>query len=633
MTSVNEYGLNTVINTQEFENNVVVKECPTVGRSLVAKRALIPGDVVLVENPLIKYRLKPECRSSASPYYSKKLWKEMLAIVKQEEGEELEKQEEQEETEEEEKEEDNYSDDYSDDYSSDEESDDEAEVVDQDSDFCPGVPAAMLAYLDINPPQQQYNKVRKQNVYEKSDFDFFYYPEESDWLNHDTVKLIHSAAEKVVASQSLYQHVDAKELAHFVLKIYSNAHTVSIPHSRTESTHKLKQGRREMYKSKFGDSATFWGDEPVEQGSKPTIALLRWGSKFAHSCSPNMFLQFEPSRNAMVFTVIKPLAAGDILSFSYLPEDDSTVGGLVCGTTINRQAKLEKYKFFKCACERCMDWDWSRGVVCKDCKEPVNYRDQNGEWTCFSCDNKASDNDIVFIGDREDNVQQMIMGFASRINGNKPMSESMMRMMEPYLDDLLEPAAEKNLDPVPRNHWTYGFIHSLLAVYHLSLFPQSFGKGLASQLGLTVKGLEEALVYIEFLENTIRTHKQKTCQGNPMAAFFAGWRILSIVIDLVMSSTENKYANVKYERDSDDSDNEEEDTVQQRQDPVNTEPVLIPMDNQWIVPVKKIADIVSKQWSPLVEQVFAGKQSPVIHDMLNQIKLFVERIEKTSNSD
>jgi hypothetical protein len=347
-----------------------------------------------------------------------------------------------------------------------------------------------------------------------------------------------------------------------------------------------------------------------------------------------MFLQFEPSRDAMVFTVIKPLAAGDILSFSYLPEDDSTVGGLVCGTTVHRQAKLEKFKFFKCACERCMDWDWSRGIVCKECKEPVNYRNHDDEWTCFSCDNKTSDANVSFTGDREANVQQMIMGFASRINGNKAMNEGMMRMMEPYIDDLLEPAPEKNLEPVPRNHWTYGFIHSLLAVYHLSLFPQSFGKGLASQLGLTVKGLEEALVYIEFLENTIRTHKQKTCQGNPMAAFFAGWRILSIVIDLVMSSTENKYANVKYEKeDSDDSDKEEEEEAPKQEEQISTEPVLIPMDKEWVAPVKKIADIVNKQWTPLIEQVFAGKQSPVIHDMLNQIKQFVDRIEATSSSD
>ncbi|KAG1093053.1 hypothetical protein G6F42_019044 [Rhizopus arrhizus] len=246
------------------------------------------------------------------------------------------------------------------------------------------------------------------------------------------------------------------------------------------------------------------------------------------------------------------------------------------------------------------------------------------------------------------------MGFVARIHGRRRMNEGMMRMLEPYLLDLLNPAPEKNEVAVPKNHWTHGVIHSLLASYHLALFPQSFGKGLAAQLGLTVQGLEEALVYIEFLNNTIRTHPTSingsASHGNLMAAFFAGWRILTLVIDLVMDSTEDKYANVVYERDSDsdvdsdDSDDEGEnksaptpatsthtDTANSTEES-SSEAVLIPLNQEWVAPLTKISEIVNNEWIPLVEQVFTSHQSVVVQDMITQIKSFDDRIKKTTPS-
>lgn len=630
MSSVDQYNLITVINKEEFRNTVEVKECPIVGRSLVAKKALSPGDVVLVEKPLIQYDLKPTCRSNKSPYYSKKLWNNMVSIVHEYE-EPVEKQAEV-PTEEKEDEDD---DDSYDGYSSEEDSDEEEEV-NTDSDFCPGVPAAIFAYLDIHPPTNAYNQVRRRKTYEGDDFDFFYYPDTDNWLEHKTVDLIHKVCQRIVDTETLFAHVDAIQLASFVLKIYSNAHTVSLPRARETPTHTHKRYRRDLYKDKFEDNDTCWGEDAVEAPNTPTIALLRWGSKFAHSCSPNMFLRFEPARNAMVFTVVRPLAVGDILSFSYLPEDDLTVGGLICGTTVDRQAKLEKFKFFTCACERCTDWDWSRGVQCQDCQQPDMYCRQ-GTWTCFSCENHTT---LApgFIGEKEKSVQRMMMGFASRVYGNRRMNQAMMRMLEPYLTNLLEPKDDNMTEAVPKNHWTYSMIHSLLATYHLTLFPQSFGKGLASQLGLLQKGLEEALVYLEFLNTKIRTHgnAKSTSQGNPMAAFFAGWRMLTIVIDLVMDTTENKYAHVVYERDdsdSDDSDSEEsvkepeQVVVKEQEEP--KEPELTSLPKDWVAPVSKIAEMISKEWIPLIEQVFQSHESVVVEDMLTQIKAFHERVQKT----
>ncbi|KAG1087572.1 hypothetical protein G6F42_020558 [Rhizopus arrhizus] len=167
MTSVDQLGIQTVINKEEFSSNVVVEDCPVVGRSLVANRPLVPGDVVLVEEPLIKYDLKPACRSTKSPYYSKKLWNMLNSMVHDEEEDKFQQQhqveQEKDETEDSCDDDNDNNDSY--DYTSDETDDDddeeeeEEEEINPDSDFCPGVPAAIIAYLDIHPPTKQFSNI------------------------------------------------------------------------------------------------------------------------------------------------------------------------------------------------------------------------------------------------------------------------------------------------------------------------------------------------------------------------------------------------------------------------------------------------------------------------------------------
>lgn len=597
MTSVQDLGLSTVVNKEHFQNSVVIKECPVVGRSLVTKKSLVPGDIVLVEEPLIKYRLNPTCRSSNSPYFTKKLWNNLTTLVQSEEGIEI-----------------NSDDEDKSDYSSDDEEDEEEQESQANSDFCPGVPAAILAYLSICPPSNI--SIRNQHKFNKDDFEFFYYPNEL--VDHKTVQLIRTVTQKVVNSEPLFSHVNPIDLCQFVLKIYANAHTVSLPHTRTQPTHNRKRSRRAFYRSKLGDVTTYWGGHQEDTGKpdQPTIALLRWGSKFAHSCSPNMFLRYEPAQNAMFFTVIRPVKEGEVLSFSYLPEDSSTLGGLLCGSAQDRQAKLEQYKFFTCACERCLDWDWSRGVHCGTCHSGACY--QRGEtWTCFEC--KQEFDQVDFSGEREQKVIHTVMGFVSRVYGGRQLTQNTISMLEPYLMDALD-------TPVPNTHWTFGFIHSLLAAYHLQLFPQSYGKGLASQLGLSHKGLEEALVYIEFLNNTIykHSHPNATSHGNPMTAFFASWKVLTIVMDVVMKSTEDKYAGFTYEKDSDDDQEEERVKTEEVK-----EPVLVPLDKEWVEPLCKLCDIIIKEWVPFIERAFKHHETPVVDDMVQQMKAFYNRIEQT----
>ncbi|KAG0168212.1 hypothetical protein DFQ28_005192 [Apophysomyces sp. BC1034] len=582
---MDQYDLSTIVNKSDFQQIVEFKQCPDVGRSLVAQRQLVPGEIILIEKPLLQYPLQPDCRSSVSPHFSKTLWKELNDLVRQEENggpsnnEEKEKEEEEEEVEEESDEEDEEE--------SDEEDEEEEDQPSASSSFCPGVPAAMLAYLAIAPESQ-------------TQYDFFYYPED---MTHETVKLVHRVAQMAVEKLDAFRQVDPKQLSYFVLKIYGNAHTIAYESTRTQ-THKCRKERQRLsnrsQQQSFCPSAA---SSPRPAVSR--IALLSWGSKFAHSCAPNMFLQYEPATNAMVYTVIRPVAAGELLTFSYLPEDDRSLGGLVCGTRVLRQQKLWQFKFFDCACSRCTDWDWGRGVACDACAGPM-YSGESNSWTCQQCAHQTTDASVKFL-QRESRVQQVISAFAARIYGTEPVGADMIRMIEPYLEDLLCPEDEDDeieQIPIPPHHWTYNVIHSLLATYHLKLFPQSFGKGLASRLGMTSKGLGEAAIYINFLNNTIWAH------GNHAAAFFAGWRLLAIVVDVVLEGTQKK----KFSSGTDSSDDEGEDQFD-----------LVPMPEDWMKPIQSIIHVV-EGWLPLITEVFKSRRSSAVDEALERIHLLKERV-------
>src|SRR5438270_13711776 len=75
----------TIVNKSWFRHAVELKEVDKVGRSLVARCNLQQGNAVLREKPLIQFLLIPHCRSSLSPYHSKRLWNEIVDIVLDEE--------------------------------------------------------------------------------------------------------------------------------------------------------------------------------------------------------------------------------------------------------------------------------------------------------------------------------------------------------------------------------------------------------------------------------------------------------------------------------------------------------------------------------------------------------------------
>ncbi|CAO3609185.1 unnamed protein product [Cunninghamella blakesleeana] len=57
-TDISQYDLDTVVNKDQFASLVELKNCEKVGQSLVAKKDLQPGDIILVETPLLQYGSK-----------------------------------------------------------------------------------------------------------------------------------------------------------------------------------------------------------------------------------------------------------------------------------------------------------------------------------------------------------------------------------------------------------------------------------------------------------------------------------------------------------------------------------------------------------------------------------------------
>jgi len=132
-------------------------------------------------------------------------------------------------------------------------------------------------------------------------------------------------------------------------------------------------------------------------------ALFYLGSKVAHSCEPNCSYTSKIAANCiddndvLVYNAIKPIRAGDIISFSYINPRLSTE---------ERRVILQREKDFFCECSKCSDYDYSRGLKCKvnGCK---GYKyiirphlTSKGKWHCHLCNNE--DEPIEFLKMEDD---------------------------------------------------------------------------------------------------------------------------------------------------------------------------------------------------------------------------------------
>lgn len=120
-------------------------------------------------------------------------------------------------------------------------------------------------------------------------------------------------------------------------------------------------------------------------------AFFTYGSKAAHSCAPNCNYSSKNRQGSLVYYAIRPIKAGDIISFSYL--------NLFGNPTHRRRKALVATKDFFCACAKCSGPDFMNGYPCGAGKKAqkctgVAYCSKKTElsasqWTCNLCGDQA----------------------------------------------------------------------------------------------------------------------------------------------------------------------------------------------------------------------------------------------------
>ncbi|KAG1663211.1 hypothetical protein FOA52_011304 [Chlamydomonas sp. UWO 241] len=145
-------------------------------------------------------------------------------------------------------------------------------------------------------------------------------------------------------------------------------------------------------------------------------ALFVIGSKVEHSCLPNT--SYGSRADQLIYTAVRPIAAGDRISFAYVPTSQQD--------TQERRELLHTTRLFLCACERCEGPDVSRPLPCPACSDGVTLRTLPAEsirssatgdspalqmaqlkkgagatWTCLSCSACATDAEMSAAIEKE----------------------------------------------------------------------------------------------------------------------------------------------------------------------------------------------------------------------------------------
>lgn len=391
----------TLLNADDFFRLTTLQHVSGLGRSLVTRQSVPLGAIILQEQPLLRYQLRPQCRSSASPFFTRDVWTALEHCISESARHEL----------------------------------------------CPGVPTTFLAYLSLTPKQ-------------KDSLDDFYSPD-SAWFDHPTYAAIVKAADVAVESIALFAHERADDLAHFCLKIYSNAHSLSSADGERSECHKKRKKRRRLYAQKHPRQHVHLAPTGSRRVSRDQlyISLFSWASKLAHSCCPNTFVVYDPLKRVLTYRAARDLEEGEVVTFSYLPETIGAAGGLHCGGPKDRDAILWAFKFFHCACERCA---FERSV-----------------------------------DDGRDDPKGVVLKLAGRVMRSDSDAETagVLRAREGELVRLVHKS--------DRTGWIHWQARRLLALYYLHYFPRYFGLGLAQTLGLREKGWANAVEVISILSDLV----------------------------------------------------------------------------------------------------------------------------------
>ena len=119
----------------------------------------------------------------------------------------------------------------------------------------------------------------------------------------------------------------------------------------------------------------------VYRGTHTAIPLF--GSKFAHSCVPNIgYSSLASEDGALEYKMLRPIKKGELVCFSYISD-------LLETPTPERRQLLQETKTFRCHCVRCTGPDYCRSMPCPHClaRVPCRYRSHLDEpyWECSNC--------------------------------------------------------------------------------------------------------------------------------------------------------------------------------------------------------------------------------------------------------
>jgi len=115
--------------------------------------------------------------------------------------------------------------------------------------------------------------------------------------------------------------------------------------------------------------------------SSEKVALFLFGSKVAHSCSPNVTYSSRTSDGKLEYKATRPINAGDMITFPYLDDVWET-------PTHVRREKLLESKSFVCRCIRCTGPDYARPFSCNKCDGALlcmDGADDSPVWSCSGC--------------------------------------------------------------------------------------------------------------------------------------------------------------------------------------------------------------------------------------------------------
>ena len=119
----------------------------------------------------------------------------------------------------------------------------------------------------------------------------------------------------------------------------------------------------------------------VYRGTHTAIPLF--GSKFAHSCVPNIgYSSLASEDGALEYKLLRPVKEGELVCFSYIAD-------LLETPTPERRQLLQETKAFRCLCVRCTGPDYCRAMPCPHCLAtvPCRYHSHSDEayWECPDC--------------------------------------------------------------------------------------------------------------------------------------------------------------------------------------------------------------------------------------------------------